>query len=111
MFAHMHGKGQHFRTHDACKSLGQSIKTLTNVNRVAMPQVDNRSQEEPLVTAKQAIALCDRNFGIGGDGVRFCILHKCRKSAFWHLWLRACSPRMPAGAQLPMSAAAGSSLP
>lgn len=35
-----------------------------------MPQVDNRSQEEPLVTAEQAVALCDRNFGIGGDGVR-----------------------------------------
>jgi diaminopimelate epimerase len=33
-------------------------------------QVDNRKQEEPLVTAEQAVALCDRNFGIGGDGVR-----------------------------------------
>lgn len=33
-------------------------------------QVDNRKQEEPLVSAEQAIALCDRNFGIGGDGVR-----------------------------------------
>lgn len=33
------------------------------------PQVDNRHQEEPLVTAEQAVQLCDRNFGIGGDGV------------------------------------------
>lgn len=32
-------------------------------------QVDNRAQPEPLVTAEQAVALCDRNFGIGGDGV------------------------------------------
>lgn len=35
--------------------------------------VDNRKQEEPLVTAEQAVALCDRNFGIGGDGVIFAL--------------------------------------
>jgi diaminopimelate epimerase len=35
--------------------------------------VDNRSQREPLVTAEQAVALCDRNFGIGGDGVIFAL--------------------------------------
>lgn len=35
--------------------------------------VDNRSQDEPLVTAEQAIKLCDRNFGIGGDGVIFAL--------------------------------------
>jgi diaminopimelate epimerase len=39
----------------------------------AKAQVDNRSQEEPLVTSEQAVALCDRNFGIGGDGVRCCM--------------------------------------
>ena len=33
--------------------------------------VDNRKQEEPLVTPEQAVDLCDRNFGIGGDGVIF----------------------------------------
>ncbi len=32
--------------------------------------MDNRSQNELMVTAEQAVALCDRNFGIGGDGVR-----------------------------------------
>lgn len=40
-------------------------------------QVDNRTQEEPLVTAEQAVALCDRNFGIGGDGVRGCAAASC----------------------------------
>ncbi|MEM6451625.1 MAG: diaminopimelate epimerase [Cyanobacteria bacterium P01_D01_bin.105] len=33
--------------------------------------VDNRGSEETLVTPEQAIDLCDRNFGIGGDGVIF----------------------------------------
>lgn len=32
-------------------------------------QVDNRHQEDPVITPEQAIKLCDRNFGIGGDGV------------------------------------------
>lgn len=32
-------------------------------------QVDNRHQAEPVITPEQAIKLCDRNFGIGGDGV------------------------------------------
>ena len=34
-------------------------------------QVDNRSSSEPIVTPDQAAKLCDRNFGIGGDGVSF----------------------------------------
>ena len=33
--------------------------------------VDNRSSQAPLVTPEQAVDLCDRNFGIGGDGVIF----------------------------------------
>jgi hypothetical protein len=33
-------------------------------------QVDNRHQAEPVISPQQAIKLCDRNFGIGGDGVR-----------------------------------------
>jgi diaminopimelate epimerase len=33
--------------------------------------VDNRASEVPLVTPEQTIALCDRNFGIGADGVIF----------------------------------------
>ena len=32
-------------------------------------QVDNRHQKEPVITSEQAKQLCDRNFGIGGDGV------------------------------------------
>ncbi len=33
--------------------------------------VDNRQQETPLISAEQAIQLCDRHFGIGADGVIF----------------------------------------
>ena len=32
-------------------------------------QVDNRQQQDLLVTATQAVDLCDRHFGIGADGV------------------------------------------
>ncbi|KAL0054016.1 hypothetical protein WJX82_002439 [Trebouxia sp. C0006] len=35
--------------------------------------VDNRHQDELLVSAEAAIKLCDRNFGIGGDGVIFAL--------------------------------------
>ncbi|BDA46791.1 Diaminopimelate epimerase [Coccomyxa sp. Obi] len=35
--------------------------------------VDNRHQTEPLVTAEQAKFICDRNFGVGGDGVIFAL--------------------------------------
>lgn len=35
--------------------------------------VDNRHQLEPVVTPEQAVKLCDRNFGIGGDGVIFAL--------------------------------------
>ena len=33
--------------------------------------VDNRKSKEPMVTPEQAVAVCDPNFGIGGDGVIF----------------------------------------
>jgi diaminopimelate epimerase len=33
--------------------------------------VDNRDTTEPRVTPEQAVTLCDRNFGIGADGVIF----------------------------------------
>lgn len=35
--------------------------------------VDNRHQVEPVITPEQAAQLCDRNFGIGGDGVIFAL--------------------------------------
>jgi diaminopimelate epimerase len=35
--------------------------------------VDNRDSTTPKVTPDQAIALCDRHFGIGGDGVIFAL--------------------------------------
>jgi diaminopimelate epimerase len=36
-------------------------------------QVDNRDSPEPMMTPAQAAALCDRNFGVGGDGVIFAL--------------------------------------
>ncbi|KAG1365733.1 putative Diaminopimelate epimerase, chloroplastic [Cocos nucifera] len=33
--------------------------------------VDNRDSLEPRVTPEKAVKLCDRNFGIGADGVIF----------------------------------------
>ncbi|KAG6485410.1 hypothetical protein ZIOFF_053947 [Zingiber officinale] len=33
--------------------------------------VDNRDTSEPKVTPEQAVKLCDRNFGVGADGVIF----------------------------------------
>lgn len=33
--------------------------------------VDNRGSAEPMISPNQAVAVCDRNFGIGGDGVIF----------------------------------------
>ena len=38
----------------------------------ALLQVDDRGQNQPSVTAEQAVRLCDRNFGVGGDGVSQC---------------------------------------
>lgn len=35
--------------------------------------VDNRQSKEPVVTPDEAARLCDRNFGIGGDGVIFAL--------------------------------------
>ena len=31
--------------------------------------IDNRDDPEPRITSEQALQLCDRNFGIGADGV------------------------------------------
>ena len=35
--------------------------------------VDSRHQAEPVLTPQQAVTLCDRNFGIGADGVIFAL--------------------------------------
>ena len=35
--------------------------------------IDNRHQIEPILTSEQAVAMCDRHFGIGADGVIFCL--------------------------------------
>ncbi len=33
--------------------------------------IDNRTQSEPMLSLEQARQVCDRNFGVGGDGVIF----------------------------------------
>jgi diaminopimelate epimerase len=33
--------------------------------------IDNRHSAEPILTSEQAVKWCDRNFGIGADGVIF----------------------------------------
>lgn len=40
-------------------------------SRLAL-QVDNRHAKDPVITPEQAAKICDRNFGIGGDGVSTC---------------------------------------
>jgi diaminopimelate epimerase len=35
--------------------------------------IDNRHAAEPIITPEQAIAMCDRHFGIGADGVIFAL--------------------------------------
>lgn len=35
--------------------------------------IDNRLSSEPVITPEQAVKLCDRNFGIGADGVIFAL--------------------------------------
>jgi diaminopimelate epimerase len=46
----------------------------TQPNQNTTPQkVDNRHASEPVLTPEQAARLCDRNFGIGGDGVIFAL--------------------------------------
>lgn len=35
--------------------------------------VDNRHSQEPVLSAEQSVRLCDRNFGVGGDGVIFAL--------------------------------------
>ncbi|NET05924.1 MAG: diaminopimelate epimerase [Symploca sp. SIO2B6] len=35
--------------------------------------IDNRTQSEPMILSEQAVQMCDRNFGIGADGVIFAL--------------------------------------
>lgn len=35
--------------------------------------IDNRASPKPTITSDRAVQLCDRNFGIGGDGVIFAL--------------------------------------
>lgn len=35
--------------------------------------VDNRDSSEPKISSEQAVRVCDRRFGVGGDGVIFAL--------------------------------------
>lgn len=35
--------------------------------------IDNRTEEQPIISSEQAVQLCDRHFGIGADGVIFAL--------------------------------------
>ena len=35
--------------------------------------IDNRHQQEPIISSEQAIQMCDRHFGIGADGIIFAL--------------------------------------
>mmetsp|Transcript_15982 Transcript_15982/g.48004 ORF Transcript_15982/g.48004 Transcript_15982/m.48004 type:complete len:341 (-) Transcript_15982:480-1502(-) len=48
--------------------------------------VDNRGQDDLMVSAEQAVALCDRNFGIGGDGVIFALPPKGDTDYSMRIW-------------------------
>jgi len=48
------------------------VSALLYLSSLLAPrQVDNRKQKEPLLTPDEAISVCNRNFGVGGDGVIF----------------------------------------
>jgi diaminopimelate epimerase len=50
-------------------------------------QVDNRQSSEPIISPEQAVKLCDRNFGIGGDGVSGTAAGHARQHTLQqHLW-------------------------
>lgn len=44
--------------------------------------VDNRRQKTPVLTAEQSVAICDRNKGVGADGVIFLLPPRSRTSDF-----------------------------
>lgn len=44
--------------------------------------VDNRRQRNPVFTADQSVAICDRNKGVGADGVIFLLPPRSRTSDF-----------------------------
>eukprot|EP01026_Neomeris_dumetosa_P077370 TRINITY_DN83481_c0_g1_i1.p1 TRINITY_DN83481_c0_g1~~TRINITY_DN83481_c0_g1_i1.p1 ORF type:complete len:331 (-),score=32.08 TRINITY_DN83481_c0_g1_i1:210-1175(-) len=35
--------------------------------------IDNRQQQDPVISQEQAVKICDRNFGVGADGVIFAL--------------------------------------
>ena len=53
--------------------VSQNILHIDGRNKNWCVQVDNRHDSEPVVSPEQAAQLCDRNFGIGGDGVIFAL--------------------------------------
>lgn len=53
----------------ACLPISQLFGIVVCCLVIFTLQVDNRQSSEPVISPDQAVKLCDRNFGIGGDGV------------------------------------------
>ncbi|KAH9610292.1 hypothetical protein KSS87_005662 [Heliosperma pusillum] len=52
-------------------SIASSSSSLLSSSPRCLSNVDNRDSTDPKITPEQAVKLCDRNFGIGADGVIF----------------------------------------
>lgn len=49
------------------------LSTTTTTTNHQRQQIDNRHEDLPIISPEQAARICDRNFGIGGDGVIFAL--------------------------------------
>ena len=62
---------RHHRITTRCQAAMRFVKYQGLGNDFIL--IDNRHAAEPVLTPDQAARLCDRNFGIGGDGVIFAL--------------------------------------
>ncbi|XP_057444061.1 uncharacterized protein LOC130736233 [Lotus japonicus] len=46
-------------------------KTLSDLKDPALDTIDNRDSSEPKISPEKVVQICDRNFGVGVDGVIF----------------------------------------
>ena len=73
---HTINRRQHLRSTLEIKSVDHSIKSPVQFTKYEglgndFILIDNLQYSEPIFTPEQAIKICNRNFGVGGDGVIF----------------------------------------